>query len=109
MLVCSPSYCARHGLAKTLSELSSHHCLGQRNRRDSLYLSFETGNGLCAARIKSRFEYDNGVLGREVARAGLCMLLLPTFIVARDLLDGQLVRVPLEVEPSSDVIVAVYP
>lgn len=109
MVVCSPDYARRHGVPASLTELNRYVALVYRNRRITQDWTFRTARGVRSARISGRFEADNGAMLREAAIAGVGVTLLPTFMIARDLVAGRLLRVDIGDEPETDAIAAVYP
>lgn len=109
IVVCSPGYRARRGVPSTLADLTAHDCVVYRNRRVSQDWTFRTPRGIRAARISGRFHSDEATVLRRAVLEGLGLSLLPTFVVAADLIDGDLVRVDLGAEPDIDLISAVYP
>lgn len=109
LVVCSPAYAERHGTPTSFAALSNFDALTYRNRRAAQDWTFRTQHGLRAARIFGRFEADDGMVLREAAIAGIGICLLPTFLVARDLLAGRLLPIDVGVEPDVDAIAAVYP
>jgi len=109
MVVCSPAYAARCGVPATISELSDHTSVVYRNRRIAQDWTFETARGRRSARIAGRFETDTGILMREAAIEGIGITLLPTFMIASDLIAGRLIPIHLDATPETDVIAAVFP
>lgn len=109
IVVCSPGYVERHGIPRSLSELPNHRFAVYRNRRVTQDWTFRTPKGLRSARIGGRFEVDEGAVLRRAVMEGIGIALLPTFMVAREMMRGELVRVDLGVEPDLDAISAVYP
>lgn len=108
IVVCSPEYRDRRGVPTSLCDLADHDFLVYRNRRVTQDWTFRTQKGLRSARIEGRFEVDDGAVLRRSALEGLGISLLPTFVVARDLLLGDLVRIDLGVEADTDAVSAVY-
>ncbi len=109
VVVCSPSYADRHGVPTSFADLGRHECVVYRNRRVAQDWTFKTARGRRSARISGRFETDNGTMMREAAIEGLGVTLLPTFIVAKDLIAGRLITIDLGAEPEGDTIAAVFP
>lgn len=109
VVVCSPRYAERHSTPKTIAELSDHVSLVYRNRRIAQDWTFRAGQGKRSARISGRFEADDGTLLRNAALEGVGVTLMPTFLVARDLLDGRLIRIDVGAEPDIDTIAGVFP
>lgn len=109
MVVCSPGYAARQGVPKTLAEMARHEALVYRNRRVTQDWTFRCDGRVRTARISGRFEADDGAVLRAAAVDGIGIALLPTFMVANDLVAARLLRVDLGVEPDTDTIAAVFP
>lgn len=109
IVVCSPDYARRHGTPGSLGELGRFAALVYRNRRITEDWTFHTPQGLRAARVAGRFEADDGAVLRQAAVAGIGLSLLPTFMVARDLVAGQLLPIDLGAAPDTDAIAAVFP
>lgn len=109
IVVCSPSYAARHGVPGSPAELLDHTALVYRNRRIVQEWVFRSPQGARPVRIASRFESDEGNVLRAAAVEGLGLGLMPTFMVARDVLAGRLQIVDLGAETHTDSIMAVYP
>jgi len=109
IVVCSPGYARRRGVPASLSDLARHDTLVYRNRRVTLDWTFREGQALHAARISGRFEADDGAVLRQAAIEGIGVSLLPTFMVAHDLVAGRLQAIDLGLSPDTDAIAAVYP
>lgn len=109
LVVCSPAYAEGQGLPSNVAALADHASLVYRNRRVSQEWGFQGARGLRTARVSGRFEADDGAVLRSAAIEGLGLALLPSFMVARDLLAGKLLPVPLEERPVTDAVAAVFP
>jgi DNA-binding transcriptional LysR family regulator len=109
ILVCAPAYAEKHGVPRSIAEMSEHPAIIYRNRRITQDVTFRTEHGVRAARVSGRFETDDGTVMREAAIAGVGISLLPTFLVARDLVAGRLIAIDVGAEPDGDTIAAVYP
>lgn len=109
IVVCSPDYRDRRGTPKSFLDLTEHDFVVYRNRRVTQDWTFRTQKGVRSARIEGRFEVDDAAVLRSSALEGLGISLLPTFVAAKDLLSGHLVRIDLGAEPDTDAISAVYP
>ncbi|CAE6841245.1 LysR family transcriptional regulator [Paraburkholderia domus] len=112
VIVASPGYVEKHGMPDSLDDVSAHRCLCYSNVPASQTWSFPA----LAPRSKPRtlapqsvFGSNNGEALRDAAVRGLGLAILPTFIAARDLVDGRLVRILPDEPPEDDIIYAVYP
>lgn len=112
IIVASPDYVEKHGAPDSLEDVSAHRCLCYSNVPASQTWSFPA----LAPRGKPRalappsvFASNNGEALRDAAVQGLGLAILPTFVAARDLIDGRLIRVLPDEHPEEDIIYAVYP
>ena len=109
IVVCSPAYAEEYGVPRSLADLQNHTCSVYRNRRVTQDWTFRTSKGVRYARPAGRFEADDGSVLVQAAVEGIGVSLLPTFMVADELVSGCLLKVDLGVEPDIDRISAVYP
>lgn len=112
IVCCSPDYARRTGLPATLEEIPDHTCIGYANVHSSQIWQFEPdspGGEIRSLVIRSRIVLNNGEAMRDAAIAGLGLVLLPRFIAAQALVNGQLIPACPDVHPVSDTIHAVYP
>lgn len=121
VVCCSPTYATQHGLPKTLQDLSQHATIDYANAHASRLWSFAPtrpgpGKHDAGPRVietRSRIVANNGEAMRDMAIAGLGIIVLPRFIVAAALESGALIEaLPPDttgVAPVPDAIYAVYP
>lgn len=105
----SPAYLARKGTPAAPAELIHHDCLRYSLLKASDEWRFRDGGASFAVPVETRFEAASGVMLREAARAGIGIAMLPSFIVAQDLLEGRLVQVLAPFTFVHLAIHAVYP
>lgn len=112
VVCCSPAYAQHAGLPATIDELASHACIGYANVLSSQIWQFESAEPGGEPRqlvMRSRIITNNGESMRDAAIAGLGITILPIFIVAKALVDGQLINALPSAYPVADTIYAVYP
>ncbi|WP_426238704.1 LysR family transcriptional regulator [Pararhizobium sp. DWP1-1-3] len=112
IVCCSPHFAATKGLPRTVAELSDYDCLDYANVHAARLWQFQNGQkggAPVSISIRSRIVANNGEAMRDMAIAGLGLVLLPMFIVADSLRKGLLIAVPLDASPVPYTIQAVYP
>lgn len=111
VLCASPGYLERSGVPAALDELPSHACIGYAHLAAGQIWRFRAGRGggERAIRVQSRFVANNAELMRGAAVAGLGLLMVPEFVVAKDIRSGALVRLLPEVPPVGKALHALYP
>ena len=90
VVVGAPSYFARRGEPRSPEELSGHNCLHYSLVPRLAEWRFRGRGGLHAVPAAGNFSTSDGSLLREVAIAGLGLVVVPSFMVARDLREGRL-------------------
>ena len=114
MVCCSPSYLEKHGAPKEPKDLKEHRCLTYRRAVNPDMWHFADASGSVEhVKINSAFHVNNGEALLPLARDGQGLILLPTYVVGRDLRQGLLVPV-LESYQASPIsmdtgIYALYP
>ncbi|HWL82413.1 MAG TPA: LysR family transcriptional regulator [Roseomonas sp.] len=113
-LCCSPDYAARHGLPESLEALAAHSCLGYANAAAGHLWRFapagDTAGEPRSLVLRGRMTANSGEALLDAARAGIGLVVLPTFLVADAVRAGDLL--PLRIpgwEPVPDTIQLVYP
>ena len=91
LIVGSPDYVARVGTPVHPLDLSKLDCIVQTGSSSTWRFADRL-----EVPVRWRFAVDNMLLIRDTALAGRGFALLPDFIVADDLLEGQLVKVLAE-------------
>ena len=93
-LCASPAYVAAHGLPKTLADLAQHECLPCRVHGEPAPWRFKASNGAVKAlQVDGRLHLSDSFSIRDAVLSGAGIADLPEYLVARDLAEGQLVRV----------------
>ncbi|MCW0232778.1 MAG: LysR family transcriptional regulator [Ferrovibrio sp.] len=112
VVCCSPAYAKQHGLPKSVEDLAQHATIDYANLHASRLWRFEPaapGGEPRVVETSSRIVVNNGEAMRDMAMAGLGIIVLPRFIVAEALNSGALVEALPDICPVPDAIYAVYP
>ncbi len=112
IICCSPDFAATHGLPETLSALSGFSCIDYSNVNTSQLWQFENpanAGDPIAIPMHGRIVANNGEAMRDMAIAGLGLVLLPMFIASEPLRAGTLIPVLPDAKPLPYTIYAVYP
>jgi DNA-binding transcriptional LysR family regulator len=112
VVCCSPDYTRQHGRPKDIDDLVNHATIDYANAHASRLWSFapDKPNGTPRTiETRSRIVVNNGEAMRDMAIAGLGIIVLPRFIVAKALQSGDLIEALPDVTPLPDAIYAVYP
>ena len=112
VVCCSPGYAAQHGLPRGLADLAGHASIDYANAHASRLWRFEPeqpGEEPRVVETRSRLVVNNGEAMRDMAIAGLGLIVLPRFILAEALRSGTLIEVLPGIRPVPDAIYAVYP
>jgi DNA-binding transcriptional LysR family regulator len=110
ILCASPEYIAKHGVPKSPRDLIRHDCLTYTQSGSRGEWSFN-GPGATAetVRVSGRFSANNGDTLRQLALAGLGVILAPDFIVQDDLKAGSLIGLMSDYRAALFPFHAVYP
>jgi DNA-binding transcriptional LysR family regulator len=111
IVCCSPDYAANHRLPESLSDMAMHACIDHAQARTSDFWQFDAQRGgrPVAVMMRTRIVANNLEAMRDMAAAGLGLVLLPEYLAARPLKDGRLVPALFGATPRPDAIWAVYP
>lgn len=112
MICCSPDFATGNGVPNTLEELSSFACIDYSNVNTSQLWQFEnpaSSTEPISVAMRGRIVANNGEAMRDMAIAGLGLVLLPMFIAAEALRAGTLIPVLPDAKPLPYNIYAVYP
>jgi DNA-binding transcriptional LysR family regulator len=91
-LICaSPLYLQKHGLPRAPADLLRHNCLTPTGFAQFSQWPFHTDEGINRLAISGSFASDNADLLLDAAIAGLGIVRLADFVVARALQEGTLV------------------
>ncbi|MFN6566681.1 LysR family transcriptional regulator [Dendronalium sp. ChiSLP03b] len=107
----SPIYLQKNGIPKTLEDLIEHQGLAYSNVDDRLYWQFhDPSNGeLQSVDVPCALRLNNGDALREAAIAGCGIAVLPTFIIHKAVMSGQLRVILSQYTRSPFGLYAVYP
>jgi DNA-binding transcriptional LysR family regulator len=110
-VVCAaPRYLELRGEPLRPADLQDHHCLEYSLRAPPGRWAFTAADGKdISIAIAGRLRATNGDLLRSAAKAGLGVILAPTFIVCDDLKDGALRELLTDYTVKPTGIFAVYP
>ena len=111
-VVCAaPAYIEKHGLPKSIGDLTVHNCLGYTLSRTVGFGQWSFGiNGKARVAVTGTLRANNGDALVAAAIAGQGIVYQPTFLVAREIRSGKLVPIELDHEPIElDGIFAAYP
>jgi DNA-binding transcriptional LysR family regulator len=112
IVCCSPEYAKNQGLPETVAELARHGCIDYAHVRTSDWWSFDAetgGEGRVSVMMRSRITANNLEALRDMAIAGLGLVLVPEFLAAGPLREGRLVLALPHASPRPYTISAVYP
>ena len=112
IVCCSPDYAERHGLPESVADLARHACVDYAYVRASSLWQFDTevgGAKAVSVMMRSRIVANNFEAMRDMAVAGLGLVLLPEFLAAGPLETGALIPVLPHATPRPYTISAVYP
>lgn len=103
LLTASAAYLAEHGTPQGLGDLAAHRGIFYTNRGAADW-RFRTISGPVSVQAKSMFGVNNGDMMRDAAIAGLGLAMLPAFIAGPAIKAGELVAIPLDVEPDEEFL-----
>lgn len=112
MVCASPHFLEQRGTPASIADLPRFDCIDYANVHTAKLWQFDgetRGAPPVSVAIRSRIVANNGEAMRDMAIAGLGLVLLPTFIVADSLRNGRLVRVLPDARPTPYTISAVFP
>ena len=110
LVVCAaPAYLKQHGTPRSPQELAKHNCLTLPSGGFEDRWPLEGKDGIVTVHVRGDFRADSGDLLRSAALAAQGIVLLPTFIVGDDLLQGSLVPLLSAWKPPRGEAKVVYP
>ncbi|HKU94734.1 MAG TPA: LysR family transcriptional regulator [Vineibacter sp.] len=108
-LVAAPAYLAQHGMPTSVPSLKRHNCIIYSRGHAPDEWRFSGASGERVVRVSGNCRCNNAMLLREALLEGAGIGLLPSFLVAGDIANGNL-RMPLPAwVPESRTIYAVFP
>lgn len=112
IVCCSPEYTKNNGVPKSVAELAQHTCIDYAHVRTSEFWQFESqvaGGRSVSVLMRARIIANNFEAMRDMAIAGLGLVLLPEFVAAAPLREGTLISALPNATPRPYTISAVYP
>jgi DNA-binding transcriptional LysR family regulator len=108
-LLASPSYLERSGTPREPDDLPDHNCLIYSSSSSVNVWKFNRKGHDYSVSVSGSLQCDNGDSLLEAAISGLGLLVLPYWMVHKQLASGELVEVMPEFEPAPLPIHFVYP
>ncbi|MDA8447823.1 LysR substrate-binding domain-containing protein [Paracidovorax valerianellae] len=109
VLCAAPAYLARHGMPRTLADLSSHDCLVIKERDHPFGVwRLRSGGAEQSVKVRGPLSANNGEMAVQWAIDGRGIVLRSLWDVGASLVGGQLVRVLPDWQQEANVW-AVYP
>jgi len=105
----APAYLARHGMPVAPRDLREHDCFGYSYLAGGIAWSFSGPDGVVQHRFRPRVSMNNGDALAAAAAAGLGVVQMPSFILARHLRSGALAEILTDQPPPAIALYAVYP
>jgi DNA-binding transcriptional LysR family regulator len=112
IVCCSPEYATNFGLPKSVTELAQHTCIDYAHVHTSDLWQFDSevdGGRPLSVPMRGRIIANNFEAMRDMAIAGLGLVLLPEFLAAGPLRQGTLISALPHAAPRPHTISAVYP
>jgi DNA-binding transcriptional LysR family regulator len=110
LLVCgSPDYFARHGVPREPNDLANHNCMKYTFSSWGGEWHFKSPDGVRAIPVNGNLEANSVNALRLAASLGQGLILMPDFLVRRDIKSGKLIPVLTEFSCPGMPINAVYP
>ena len=108
-IICaSPEYLSAHGTPQIPQDLAQHFALLYVNREPHGMWTLPVNDTLESFRVRCRLRTNCGHQLTEGAKAGLGLAILPTFLAAQAIVDGELVEVLQPFAPRGGNISVVY-
>jgi len=110
VMCASPDYLERMGAPQSASDLSSHQCLVYNLLHDYEHWQlYDAENKLIKVKIKPHIKASNGEFLRDAAVQGQGIILIPTFIVYKEIERGDLVPLLTNYHRPEISAYAIYP
>lgn len=110
MFLCaSPAYLASAGMPHTLLSLQEHCCIFDSNYKHKDKWIFGQGEQKLSIPIRSQINVNSARAVNELLLNDKGIGLLPSFVVAKDIQEGRLVRLMQDYEPEPTGVYALYP
>ncbi len=108
-VVASPGYVNSHGLPTTPAALADHECLLHSQLNALTTWKFRRGNSRHRVNVRGRVSANNSEATLAMARSGLGVCLLASWLVDADIRAGRLVQLLADYEPPPAPIRALTP
>lgn len=108
-LCASPAYLANAGIPSTLSSLQMHNCIFDSNYKHKDKWIFGQGEHQVTVPILSKINVNSARAVNELLLNNQGIGLLPSFVVEKDIEDGNLIRLLPDYEPEPTGVYALYP
>lgn len=112
VVVCSPAYRRERGLPVDVADLVNHACIDYAHVHASHIWQFDAvkpGGRARSVTLDSRIVVNNGDMMRDLAIAGLGIVILPGFLVEGAMKSGKLIEALPGVSPRPFPIHAIWP
>ena len=108
-IICaSPDYLDAHGTPRTPQDLAQHFGMLYVNREPHGMWTLPVNDTLESFRVRCRMRTNCGHQLMDAAKAGLGLAILPTFLAAQAIVDGELIEVLEPYAPRGGNISVVY-
>jgi DNA-binding transcriptional LysR family regulator len=105
----TPAYLQRHGVPKTIDDLTAHSCLAFVHGGRPGDWRFSVDGHVRTVTVNGRFSSTNAEALRDATLAGHGVARLATFLISDDLRQGHLVPILDEYATDGSAVRAVYP
>ncbi|TCP94700.1 LysR family transcriptional regulator [Cricetibacter osteomyelitidis] len=107
-IVASPDYLKERGVPKTPYDLQHHDCLLYDSIGDQIWL-FNKDNHTYDVKVSPKFSCNSGISLVDLAKEGLGIIRVPSFLVEEELQAGSLVEILSEYKQDTIDLNFVYP
>ncbi|TKB50164.1 LysR family transcriptional regulator [Ferrimonas aestuarii] len=111
VLVASPDYLAKHGVPNNPEELVTHNCLVYKSEwYEHAVWEFKRGSEEKKIPVKGNYRVDDAPALKEVAKKGLGIVYLSTYLLEDEIREGELIPIMTEWSLNHPLALqAVYP
>lgn len=108
ILCATPQYFRKHGVPLVPQDLITHNCLDYTHSGDKGVWKFKGPDGEISVPVSGRLRVNDDEALSQVVLGGFGCALLPTFIVGKDIQNGNLASVLSEYIPVEQHVYALY-
>lgn len=90
VIVASPDYLRQHGTPEKPQDLIRHNCMAYTHHLDGRHWSFVINGRKVNQPIAGSFAANNGLILKQAALAHRGIIMLPSFLVAQEIMTGKL-------------------